>query len=129
MARGTVIPTPLALNSGTVMAAGTINPANGHVVVVADGLIRRTIFQVVNTGGTIGTVSVEPGAYPPAFEGFPGTVGAGGTLALNVPIGGTVMFILEGAKYVQADGQSIFFDFSPPAMQGNIYAYELPQNL
>ena len=129
MARGTVTPTLLVLNGGTVMAAGTINPSAGHVLVVADGLIRKTILQVVNTGTVAGTLSVTNGAYPPGFEGFAGTASGSGTTAITVSGSGTVMVVLEGAKYVQSDGQSIYLDFTPSTMQGNIYAYEWPQAL
>lgn len=129
MARGTVTPTLLVLNGGTVMAAGTINPANGHVLVVADGLLRRTMLEVVNVGTVAGTLLLTNGNYPPAYLGFAGTESGSGTTSITVPASGTAMVVLEGAKFVQADGQSVFLDFAPSTMSGNIYAYEWPQAL
>jgi hypothetical protein len=128
MARGTVTPTPLTLNAGTAGTATAVDPVNMHVLVVADGLLRRTLLEVTNSGGTAGTVGIEPGAYPPAFEGFAGMAVGAGTIFVTVPIGGTAFIIVEGAKVIQADGQSVYLDYTPASFQGNVFAFETPLN-
>jgi len=129
MARGTITPVALVLNAGTGGSALAIDPVNNHVMVTADGLLRRHFLQVINSGGTAGTVLVEPGSYPPAFEGFAGTVGAGGTLLITVPIGGTAFIPLEGARVVQADGLSVNVDYTPASFTGTVFAFEMPYNI
>jgi len=130
MARGTITPQLLVLNGGTVYAGTAIDGTNFHAVTTTDGLWRKHFLQVINTGGTAGTVLVLPGSYPPAFGQLGGgTVSPAGTLAITVANGGTAFITLEDAAYVQADGVSISLNISPSTMVGSIYAFEMPAGL
>lgn len=121
MARDSVAVQALVLNSGTVSAGQAITAANGQTI-PTDGVTRKLVIQVKNTGGTNGTVSIEPGVYPPAFQQF------GGSIVLTVPANSERIFVVEAARVLQAD-QSIYVDFTPSNFTGSTYVYQLPQGL
>ena len=131
MARGTVTPVLMQLNGGTVGTSTAVDAVNNLAVTSADGLWRRNFVQITNTSAGVGTVAIEPGVYGvgPAFLGFAGTAAAAGTTYVVIAAAGTAFFALEGARYVQADGLSIYLDFTPAGFTGAVYAYELPANL
>lgn len=129
MARGTITPTVLGANAGTAGTATALDGTNFHVLVTNDGRIYKHFIEVTNAGTVAGTISIPPGAYPPAFEGAsPGTVSPAGTLQIAVSGGGTAFITVDGAGYVQADGKSIYINPSS-GMSGNIFAFEMPLNL
>ena len=131
MARGTVTPQLLVLNGGTAATVTAVDPTNGLQVISADGLWRRHFLQITSGNGTAGTVALVPGVYGsgPAFLGFRGTVAQQGTTYVTVPANGTVFIPVEGGQFVQADGLTVYLDFTPATMVGSVYAYELPANL
>jgi len=131
MARGTVTPQLLVLNGGTAATVTAADATNGSQVKSADGLWRRHLLQVTSGSATAGTVALVPGVYGsgPAFLGFGGTATGQGTTYVTVPANGTVFIPVDGGQFVQADGKSVYLDFTPSTMIGSVYAYELPAGL
>ena len=129
MARTNLTVQVLAKNAGTVYSGTAIDGTNG-IAVLAGSLARRApvYFRVTNTGGTIGTVLVNPGAYPPAFTALGGTASPGGTLLVVIANASEAVFALEHAKYVQTDG-NIWFDFTPTTMAGSVTCYQMPYDI
>ena len=130
MARGTIYITPLVANAGVAGTTTAIDTSNGHMIISTTGLWRRTIVQVINTGTGIGTVAIQPGAYPPAFTGgFTGTAAGQGTTYITVASGGTAFITIPSANAVKSDGVSVYLDESGFGLTGSIYAFELPAAL
>ena len=117
MARGTVGIGTVVANAGGTIAATNIDTTNG-LLVPAGGLTRNMFVRVKNTGGTQGTVSIEPGVYPPAFREQQGTI------TVLVPANGEAIIGLESARVTQADG-SAWLDFTPALFTGTVDAYRL----
>jgi hypothetical protein len=128
MARGTITPVAIPLNAGTAGSPIAIDSTNNHQLITSDGMIHKIVLQFVNTGTVTGTISVEPGVYPPAMlAAFPGTAAgtAGGTLIQTVAAGGTAYMLVEGGKFVQADGKTVYIDYST-GWTGQAVALEVP---
>lgn len=118
MARGTIIPTTLLTNGGTVSAGIAVDQANGQAI-AATGLTRNIIIQVL--ASAVGTLIVRAGAYPPAFRAQQGDI--------SVPIANaaTTFVTVESARVVQLDG-SINLDYSA-GFTGTLTVYRLPNDL
>lgn len=128
MARGTVNIQQLTANSGTSYAGTAIDGTNG-LLIPAGGVTRNLMLRFTNTGGTIGTVLINPGAYPPAFRKTGGTASPAGSLLVIVAATTGEQWVgIESARYAQADG-SIYLDFTPTTMAGSCYAYRLPPDI
>lgn len=102
-----------ARGSVVVPSAGTIDTTDG-VSVPCYGYTDQ-ILIIVENGGDAGTISVVPGANPPAIMQALGTV--------TIACGGTARasFLLEGMRVMQTDGD-VDLDFSS-GMSGSVYAY------
>ena len=122
MPRGTVNIQQLSVNAGSAYAGTAIDGVNG-LIINAGGKTRDLLLRITNSGGTIGTVLINPGSYPPAYRSQLGTVT--GTLAATT---GEMYIAVESARVVQADG-SIYIDFLPTTMAGQVYAYRLPPDV
>lgn len=113
MARAIIPVVQLLRNNGTVVAtAGTINTSDDHVI----NSPSDTLVLWVNNTGPAGTVVFKAGVNPP------GLTSALGDLAID--IGGTAQlyFMIETARFTQADGTvNIDLGGSPT---GTIAAYE-----
>ncbi len=119
MARDAVTPVALAMNDGTAPGAGTaINVTNGAYIPAANRS-QRILLHVKNTVAAAKNVTIKAGVYPPAFrQGL-------GDLVVQVPAtSGERLFVLESARFIQADG-TIWIDFEA-AMTGTAFAYKLP---
>ncbi len=118
MARDTLSVQKLTRNGATVSTGQTINPSNG-IVIPAAGNTRNLWFEVRNTNGTIGTVTVKAGTNPPAFQSALGDV----TFTVPATTGVREAFI-DSARFAQDNGD-IYLDFSAN-MAGTVFAYRLP---
>jgi hypothetical protein len=120
MARDAIAVTDLASGAGTTNPAGTaITPANGGNI--APGAKKgKIIVRVTNTNGTIRAVTFRAGVNPPAVrKGI-------GDLVVNVPATtGDLLFVLETARFQQADG-SINVDYAT-GMAGIVSAVRAPR--
>lgn len=117
MARDAVTVTTLGLNAGTLEPAGTaISVANGASV-AAGGDTRGLLIRVAATTG--GDITIQSGSKPPA------ELASNGDLVQEVATNDERIFVVEGARFIQADG-SIWIDFEA-ATAGTVWAYRLPQ--
>ncbi len=121
MPRGTISIQDLVTNGGTVGTPWSIDATNGGLI-QAKAKTRRLVIQVKNTAGAQGTLSLVPGANPPAFrQGM-------GTATVTVPATTGERFILvESARFAQANGD-IYLDFSA-GMTGSVNVYRLPGDI
>src|SRR6056297_643681 len=97
MARAEIPVVQLVRNSGTVVSvAGTAETSDGNFIPA--GAVTGDFFLYVNNTGAAGTVTFKAGANPPSL-----TAGEG-DLALD--IGGTAeaYYMIETARFTQADG-------------------------
>lgn len=120
MPRDIVAITPLTPDAGTAQPAGTtIVVANGAVINGA-GDTKRLLVRVANTFAGAKIVTFKAGVNPPApRKGL-------GDLAASVPAStGVSLFVLESARFLQADG-SIQIDFEA-GMTGNVSAVRVPK--
>lgn len=120
MARDAVTVTSLASGVAVTAPAGTaINPTNGAVINAA-GNTGRLLLRITNTNGTDRVATIKAGTNPPALRA------ALGDLAITVPATtGDKLFVVESARFMQADG-SIIVDFGA-SMAGIISAVRLPK--
>lgn len=120
MARDTLTPVALAVNAGTSGGSGVaINVTNGAAIPA--GSMPRVILKVTNTYAGAKKVTVKAGANPPAFRANLGDLEV--SLAQNA----THYFVLETARFAQADG-SINVDYEA-SMTGTAWAFKLPVDL
>lgn len=120
MPRDIVAITALTPDAGTAQPAGTaINVTNGAVINGA-GDTKRLLVRVQNTVASAKNVTFRAGVNPPSSrKGI-------GDLVVQVPATtGDRLFVLESARFVQADG-SIQVDFEA-AMTGFVSAVRLPK--
>lgn len=118
MARDAVAITDLTLDTAENTPAGTvIAPANGATI-PAGGKTDNLLIRVTNTNAAEKDATIKAGSNPPAMR-------AGlGDLVIPVPAtSGDVVIVIEGARFVQADG-SISVDFET-GMTGKISAIRL----
>lgn len=120
MPRDAVAVTSLALNASVDQPAGTaINPTNGASIAVG-GDASGVIVRINNTHATLAKIAtVKAGVKPPA------ELASRGDLAESIALTGTEYLVLEGGRFVQADG-TIWIDFEA-AMTGTVMAFRLPQ--
>jgi hypothetical protein len=118
MARGTINIGTVVANAGGSIAATAIDTTNG-LLIPAGGLTRNLFARVKNTGGTAGTISIQPGDYPPAFRQSQGTV------TVTVPANGEVFIGLESARLTKSADGSVYMDFTPALFTGTVDAYRL----
>ena len=124
MARDTLSVQKLTRNGATVSTGQTINPSNG-IVIPAAGNTRNLWFEVRNTNGTIGTVTVKAGDNPPS------PLAADLDIALTGSGGATPAKIIgpfESARFMQSDGSvniAVLAASSTPSV--TVRAYRLPK--
>lgn len=125
MARTAVTPVAITLNSsGVNVASGTVStaldPTNGHII-ATNGIHRKYLIHVKNTTGSGKTVTFKAGVQPPAFLNGQGDLVSASIAATT----GEAMFIIDSARFAQADG-SIWMDVAAAAT-GSVAVYALPQ--
>jgi len=124
MARTAVVPRSLVMNGNLIGTTGstTIDATlvtNGVSVTAA--VPEQMVIRVTNTEGSTNVVTVQAGAYPPAWaQGL-------GALAVTVAATSGVQYIgpLESARYLQADG-TLWIDFET-GMTGAIDILTVPR--
>jgi hypothetical protein len=116
---GTVTAGTFTANALNTIATATINGSGTAVISVPSGRIQRTVLMVYNSGTVVGTVTLKAGNYPPAFSQI------AGDLALVCPGGSTEYFCLDGSRFVQSDGQSVYATFQT-SMAGTFGIFEEP---
>jgi len=120
MARDALTPVNLPINAGTSGGAGvTINVTNGAVIPA--GAMPRVILKVTNTYAGAKNVTIKAGVYPPAWRKDIGD------LVVAIAQNATHYFVLETARFNQADG-SINIDYET-GMTGTAWAFKLPVDL
>lgn len=122
MARDNVAVTPLSVNAGTALPAGTtINHSNGANIALA-GNTRGIVVLVTNVDTNPHNVTVRAGADPPA-----GAQGLG-DLVQAIAASSTEVLTLTSHRFVQADG-SINIDFDAGLDTGKISCLQISKAL
>jgi hypothetical protein len=117
MARDAINPVTLPVNAGTSGGAGVaINVTNGAVIPA--GAMPRVLLKVTNTYAGAKKVTIKAGVYPPAWRKDLGD------LEVSIAQNATHYFVLETARFAQADG-AINVDYES-AMTGTAWAFKLP---
>lgn len=120
MPRDILTPVALAMNAGTNGGAGvSINVTNGAVVPA--GSMPRLLLKVTNTYAGAKSVTIRAGVNPPAVREDLGD------LVVPLAQNATHYFVLESARFAQADG-SLNVDYET-GMTGTAWALKLPVDL
>lgn len=119
MARVNLPITALVRDADNANPGTTAIDATNGLTIAASSDMSRLLIEVTNTFAGAKSVTFKAGANPPAQR-------AGiGDLVVSIAQNGVHLFVLESARFAQADG-SISVDFTA-SMTGTMRAMSLPK--
>jgi hypothetical protein len=120
MARTNIPVVEMVANSNIADPAGTaVDPANGHVITMANGGLEELYIEINSTFAGAKTFTFKAGANPPALSAGQGDL----VVTLNAAVG--IVGPLSSARFAQKDG-SLQIDVAAAAT-GTIKAIHLPR--